>query len=81
MDNLRLSSLCYRIPMKRESTFTKNNYQRTPEDMAREIEHKEIVELLEVWTELKQLKTIEANIAKLEAEKARLNTLKRKYFN
>ena len=45
------------------------------------MEHKEIVELLEVWTELKQLKTIEANIAKLEAEKARLNTLKRKYFN
>ena len=61
--------------------YIKNYFQETPEDVSRKKEHKEIVKLLEVWPELKQLKTIEANIAKLEAEKARLNTLKRKYFN
>ena len=61
--------------------YIKNYFQETPEDVSRKMEHKEIVKLLEVWPELKQLKTIEANIAKLEAEKARLNTLKRKYFN
>ena len=61
--------------------YIKNYFQETPEDVSRKMEHKEIVKLLEVWPELKQLKTIEANIAKLEAEKARLNTLKNKYFN
>ena len=84
--------------------YIKNYFQETPEDMARKMEHKEIVELLEVWTELKQLKTIKENIAKwkkarlntamdrryilkaiemntLLAEEARLETLKRKFFN
>ena len=61
--------------------YIKNYFQETPEDVSRKMEHKEIVKLLEVWPELKQLKTIEANIAKLEAEKARLKTLKRKYLN
>ena len=61
--------------------YKKNNDQETAEDFARRRGHKDIVELLELWTQLKQLKTIEANIARLEAEKFRLKTLKRKHFD
>ena len=51
--------------------YIKNYFQETPEDVSRKMEHKEIVKLLEVWPELEQL----------EAEKARLKTLKRKFLN
>ena len=51
--------------------YKKNNNQRTAEDLARLKGHKEILELLEFWTLSK----------KIEAYKARLETLRLKYYN
>ena len=51
--------------------YKKNNYQQTAEDLARFKGHKDILELLEIWTLPKRI----------EAEKARLETLRMKYYN
>ena len=51
--------------------FKKNNNQRTAEDLARLKGHKDILELLELWTLPK----------KIAADKARLETLQMKYYN
>ena len=51
--------------------YQKNNYQQTAEDLARLKGHKDILELLELWTLPK----------KIAADKARLETLRMKYHN
>ena len=65
--------------------YKKNNNQRTAEDLARLKGHKDILELLEIWTLSKRLETLrkkyhsEARKAKFEEDKARLKELKRKH--
>ena len=56
--------------------FKKDNFLRTAEYYAKQNGHMDVFDLLQIWTLPKKIEEAEA---RLEADKARLKMLKRKY--